>query len=333
MPRIREIPEDFVVEELPAFEPSGEGPFAWLWVEKRLANTDEVAGQLARALGLAAKHVGWAGRKDRRAVTRQWFSVPAADADIARLELVDAEILRSTRHHHRLRPGDLRGNRFVLRVRDLDAAQAKAAALRLDGVLARGLPNRFGPQRYGRDGRNAERGLAILRAERAVGERRRARLMLSALQSAVFDRVLAARLDTLDAVWDGDVVEVHATGEQRWARGDADDQDRAERFDVSPTGLIFGTKVKATRGPMREIEEAAMRAEGLDPRTIEPPRGLRLPGARRPLRVRPSNASLQLDPSGASATLHVDLPAGVYATTLLAQLFPDGIDEGPSGTD
>lgn len=340
MPTIRSRPEDFFVEEIPLYPPDGTGPFLWLWVEKRERNTHDVAEALARGLDLPSRDVGWAGRKDRIAVTRQAFTVPATakggavEPRLAGLDLVGdlegVQILRVDRCRQRLRAGELEGNRFRLVVRDVDADAAEEAKGRLDTLVRRGLPNRFGDQRYGRDGRNVERGLEVLRRDAVRGDKRRAMFMVSALQSKVFDAVLDARAH--DALLPGDLAVVHATGD--WLRVEQPEAfaDRLERFAISPTGPIFGTKVKRPEGEAGALERrildeilVAGGLEGFDPATFEPPDGLRLTGDRRPLRVRPRRASLEyapeLEPGENVAILAFDLPAGSYATVLVEALF------------
>ncbi|MEM9553751.1 MAG: tRNA pseudouridine(13) synthase TruD [Acidobacteriota bacterium] len=326
MPTIRTSPEDFVVEELPLYVPEGRGPFLWLWVEKRLADTEAVARKIARAVGVAPKHVGYAGRKDRIAVARQWFSVPASDRDPQDFDLADARVLHTERHIHRLRVGELRGNRFTLRVRGVEREVADRAETRLDEMARRGMPNRYGPQRFGRRGDNAERGLEILRGERRLGERRHGWLMVSALQSAVFNEVLRRRSHALDDIWTGDVIELHATGEQMWASGTDEERRRAAEFEISATGPIFGTKMKRPQGRAAELEARVLADFELPPiEELEPPAGVRMYGSRRPLRVRPRNTDHRL--AGDDLELRFDLPPGAYATILLEELFPDGYDE------
>lgn len=161
--RFKQTPEDFRVEERPASTPSGTGEHLWLWVEKRGRATIDVARDLARALEREPRDVGFAGRKDVRAVTRQWFSVRGADPEKARgLELHGARVLEVARHERGLRQGQLAGNRFELVLRGL----AREARPRVESVLetlaARGLPNYYGAQRFGRGGDTAELGRRLL---------------------------------------------------------------------------------------------------------------------------------------------------------------------------
>ena len=333
MPRIRSQPEDFFVEEIPLYPPLGHGPHTHLLVEKRRLNTDDVVKALARALGLPRREIGYAGRKDRFAVARQWFSVPVTRGE--RLAAIDLErgkaaILARERHPERLRVGQLAGNRFRLVVREVDEDSGRRAREALDRLRRRGLPNRFGRQRFGRDGRNAERGLKILSDERYRGDRRRAFLMVSALQAEVFNRVLERRAPALDRLLSGDLAVVHGTGELFLVDDGVAESERAARFEVSATGPIFGTKMRSPTGAAAELEAAAMAGAGLETdwrRKL--PRGLRLFGDRRSLRVRPRNASAEW--ADGCLRLEFELPAGSYATVLVEELFPEGFDEGPVG--
>lgn len=331
MPRIRVEPEDFVVEEEALYPPIGEGNHTHLWIEKRLRTTDGVARELAQAARVPAREVGYAGRKDRVAVTRQWFSVPELDPAAARsLELRGARVLDAVRHPHRLRVGQLRSNRFRLRVRDVDRAAAEAAGKRLDEMARHGMPNRFGQQRFGRDGANAERGAEILRRPSFHGDRRDALLMVSALQSAVFNQVLDERAGRLGRLLDGDVVVVHATGGHFVVRDLRADQSRAESFEVSPTGPIFGTKMLRPRGEAAALEAAVMERFGLPPlAALEVPRGLRVYGDRRSLRIRITDVRHEW--SDGSLLLELTLPSGSFATVLVEELFPGRLEDASGG--
>lgn len=328
MARFRVAPEDFLVEELPLYPPDGDGPFLWLWVEKRGLDTAQAARVIAEHCDLPRKEVGWAGRKDRHAVTRQALTVPAqAAASLESLDRADLAVLESRRTGERLRAGQLAGNRFVLTVRDVDGAQAATAAEGLRSIDRRGLPNRFGAQRYGRDGRNVDRGRELLEGGRVRGDRRRAFFMLSALQSQVFDEVLRRRPH--DELWAGDLAVEHRSGDWTWI--DDPDAHRAalDRFDISATGPIFGTKTRRPKGRAAALEAEVMADLGLPPvERLDPPKGLRLFGDRRALRVRPGDASSSYDAEGEAFTVRFDLPPGSYATVVLEELFPAGLREG-----
>ncbi len=156
---LRAAAEDFRVDEVPAYLPSGAGPHLYVRIEKRGRTTPDALRALARALGVPERDAGYAGLKDRDAVTTQWLSFPAArDPDPAALEGPGLRVLEVSRHANKLRAGHLRGNRFAIVVRGGDVERARAAAAAL---AARGLPNFFGPQRFGSEGRNAAVGRAV----------------------------------------------------------------------------------------------------------------------------------------------------------------------------
>ncbi len=332
MPRIRSVPEDFKVEERPLYTFDGSGGHVYLLIEKRLCTTDEVARSLARALGVPRRDVGYAGRKDRVALTRQWFSVPqhvAAGLETWRRD--GARIVARDRHGEKLRVGQLAANRFRLVVREVEEAVGREAQACLGRLIEHGMPNRFGRQRFGRDGRNVERGAHILRSKRLRGNRQTAWLMISALQSAVFNRVLELRPASLDVLEQGEVAIVHATGEV-FLVTEPVDPGRLERFEISPTGPIFGTKMLSPRGEAAQLEHRAMADFGVgDPRRLVPPRGLKLFGDRRPLRVQPKHTAAAW--RDGVLELAFELPAGSYATVLLEELFAGGFDEGPPPAD
>src|SRR5581483_10492101 len=144
--------EDFEVEEIPAYEPSGSGEFLYLWVEKRDMGAEYFTRQVARRLEIGPGEVGMAGLKDRRAVTRQWVSVPAgAEPHLARLDGDGMRLLQVSRHGNKLRVGHLRGNRFRILLRDASADDAALAAV-VQRLREHGLPNYYGAQRFGKDG-------------------------------------------------------------------------------------------------------------------------------------------------------------------------------------
>lgn len=321
--RLGSSPDDFVVDEIPLFAPSGEGAHTFVRVEKRGRTTEEVARLLARLAGVPHAEVGYAGRKDKQAVTRQWFSVPGLEPALAlALEADGVRALEAARHAQRLRTAQLRGNRFALVVRELSAEQLARAPARAERIRSVGLPNSFGAQRFGRTGDNAERARALLAGASVGRDRRAARFLLSALQAEVFNAFLASRPLPLDALELGEVATIHASGGSFVVEDLAREAPRAAAFEISASGPLFGTKLLAPRGAPAEREAAVMRAAGI-PETITPPRGIRLRGARRPVRVPVPDLTLEpLAPD--AARLCFTLPAGSYATVLAEALFTEG---------
>ena len=234
MIRIRETPEDFRVDEEPLYPASGEGGHTFVRVEKRLRTTEEVARGLARAAGVAARDVGYAGRKDRIAVTTQWLSVPGLDPAAAReFEMPGVRVLEAVAHPHKLRTGQLRANRFELILRGVTALELETAKARLDEFAARGFPNRFGSQRFGRDGDNADKARRLVSGEEVPRDRRAARFLVSAWQSKVFNAVLERRSLSLDRLEEGDVAMKHGSGGLFVVEDAAVENPRAAQFEIS----------------------------------------------------------------------------------------------------
>ena len=195
--RIKSVPEDFEVEEIPAYQPCGSGDFLYLWIEKRDLGAEYFIRQVATRLELPPGEVGTAGMKDRRAVTRQMVSVPAAAEErLGQLEGDGLRVLNVSRHGNKLKPGHLHGNRFRILVRDVHPETPQRLGPLLERLRRDGLPNFYGPQRFGRDGETGRLGFGLLR----TAPRREPRspflrkLALSAAQSALFNLSLSHRL-------------------------------------------------------------------------------------------------------------------------------------------
>ncbi|MFG0251907.1 MAG: tRNA pseudouridine(13) synthase TruD [Phycisphaerales bacterium JB038] len=164
--RLKRRPEDFFVEEVPSYEPCGEGEHLYLFIEKRGKGTLDVVRSIARHFSVRRAAVGYAGLKDKHAVTRQQLSVylPGKDAaDFGPLTLPGVEVLRSSRHTNKLRRGHLRGNRFIIYLRDVDPDRVGDAQRILDHLVRTGVPNRFGEQRFGNRRLSDELGKLLLK--------------------------------------------------------------------------------------------------------------------------------------------------------------------------
>jgi tRNA pseudouridine13 synthase len=286
-----------------------------------------VARLLARLAGVPHAEIGYAGRKDKQAVARQWFSAPGLEPAAALAFAADGvRALEAVRHGQRLRTAQLRGNRFDLVVRDLSAEQVARAPAAAERIRSIGLPNRFGAQRFGRDGDNAERARTLLAGGDPGRDRRAARFLLSALQAEVFNAFLSARALPLDALEAGEVATIHASGGSFVVEDLAREAPRAAAFEISASGPIFGTKLLAARGAPGEREAALLRAAGI-PERILAPRGIKLRGARRPVRVPVLDLAIEAIAAGAVAPdamrLRFTLPAGSYATVLADALFTE----------
>ncbi len=334
--RIKTTPEDFVVDEIPAYEPSGEGSHLYLHVRKKNRTTDDVVRAIAKELDVPLREMGVAGLKDKVALATQWISVPARDPKIddrARaLALDGVEILEAKRHGNKLKTGHLRGNRFEIIVRGV--ADVAAALSSFETIGRNGVPNAFGTQRFGRDGDTAIRARAWLTGkERAPGDPRLRRFHFSALQAEVFNAVLDARV--ADGSWtvplDGDLLKKEETGGMFVCTDVQTDRERAARGEVCPTGPIIGDRMRQPEGEALAYEERIVipRIEGIDLRRA---RSLG-EGTRRVLRLRVTEMSVaQLMKSShedhavseeqrGAIRVRFVLPKGAYATTVLANVF------------
>ena len=291
--RIRATPDDFnVVEEL-NIEFAHEGEHDWLRIRKTGANTHWVAQRLAEFAGVGGRDVGYSGLKDRHAVTEQWFSVhrkPRADPDWDELTLDGVEVLECRRHRRKLRRGTHRSNRFRIAVRaDGLAAMSSEINARLELIAARGVPNYFGEQRFGRDGSNIALGQAVLDGRRVPRHKRS--LGLSALRSARFNEELDRRVK--DGSWNmlepGDTANLDGSGSVFEVEELTPElQRRCAELDVHPCGTLPG------------LGEAGVKA------------------AHRPLRLRVAELDWQVD--GDALWLQFTLGRGSYATAVLREI-------------
>ena len=387
---LRQRPEDFFVQELPLYEASGVGEHILFEVQKVGLTTREAIRRIAEALGLDPRDVGYAGLKDRHAVTRQLLSVPGKNGvneeKVMMMAAEDVFPQWAARHDNKLKLGHLSGNRFAVKIREVNPTDVTKLRPVLDQLVKVGLPNYYGEQRFGQE---ADRptdalGLALVRGDgkafldlflgggddredvlaarelydagdlrgaldvwpRNLSTERRALEMLertgnidravltvdkkmrqfykSAAQSAAFNQVVADRVaaSLLATVRDGDVAAKHnddnlRTGGMFLVEDAAVEQPRCDRWEISPTGPMFGKKLKASGGETAEAERAAAAALGVTPEDFAGETG-----GRRTMRVRPTDTTLAAgsDDDGGHITVAFTLPAGSFATTLLREV-------------
>jgi len=381
--RIKVEPEDFIVEEVPLYEPSGEGTHLYLLIEKSGIPTFEAIQRLARELGRSPRDFGVAGLKDAAATTRQYVSIEhVAPAAVAGLEIPGVRILEAVLHGNKLKKGHLRGNRFRIVIRDPAVGAEETASAVLERLAARGVPNYFGPQRFGLLGNTHKLGALLLRGDfegfddeligaqrddldpgygeviahymrgeyvdalrflrrtfryerralevlhRTGGDHRRAALSLdrrmidlylSAYQSDLFNRLLAMRIEDIDSLVAGDVAFIHRNGACFLVEDAGAEAPRAERFEISPSGPLYGTKLLRAAGAPGRMEDEILLEEGLALEDFKRGPRLNLRGARRPLRIALDEMRVEECGEG-DLRLSFELPPGAYATVVLGEV-------------
>jgi tRNA pseudouridine13 synthase len=342
---IKELPEDFVVEELPAYEPSGAGTHLFVRFTKRNVTTPDAVGAIARALGCDPRAAGIAGMKDKRAVTTQTISLEAPRgvrieelaSRAASLALEGISVHAATPHGHKLKPGHLAGNRFTIVVRGLPVERLGQVETGLSHIAREGVPNAFGEQRFGREGDNAERALAWLTGkERGPRDPRTKRFLWSALQSAVFNAVLEARrkVGTWATPQEGDLLKLRSSGGLFPCTDVPTDVARAQAGELSPTGPIVGERMRWPEGePGRLEREIATKVLG----SLDLSSTRRLgEGSRRALRLWVEALRTErTDDAGHQPSclrVYFVLPKGAYATTVLSAVVDVGSARGASSS-
>lgn len=316
---IRSQPEDFEVHEVLGFEPSGHGEHLMLQVEKRLINTHDVLRRIGEATGVSERDIGCCGLKDKHAVAKQWFSVLDPVQGLSSLQDLDDERIRvvtMARHNRKLRRGAHRGNRFRIRVRQL-SGNRECVDERLRCADTGGVPNFFGPQRFGTS--NLARADDLFKGRLKRLSRSRRGILLSAARSSIFNEVLARRVrnEQWSALRAGDVAVLD--GSNSFFRVDAMDetlQHRLEQFDIHPSGPLFGVGENPATGGTAEIEADVFdllrhRCDGLIKY------GLRM--ERRSLRLRARDLEWTW-PEDNELLLSFELPRGGYATSVLGYI-------------
>ena len=348
-------PEDFIVEELPLYEPTGTGTHTFFAIRKRDLGTLEAINRIARDLQVHTRQFGYAGLKDKNAITTQVLSVEGVLPErVLGIEQPDIEVLWAERHPHKLRVGHLRGNRFQIILRDIPHDALPLVESVMKRMATEGVPNRFGTQRFGNKNdshlvgkalvkadwetvmhymltdnaqqdddvaRRVQRELARKPVERVIMgiPHRLRKLYLSAYQAHLFNCILEKRLPNLGKLLEGDIAVKHDNGAPFLVTDATVEQPRADAFEISPSGPIFGYKMRLPAGDVLTLETSLLADEGVRFEAFRKVVGIRLPGTRRPLRMQ-----MQLHEVSAvnseGIRLGFTLPVGGYATVVLEEL-------------
>jgi tRNA pseudouridine13 synthase len=335
----KQSPRDFVVEEIPLYEFSNEGEHLVLLVRKKELATLDLVEILAKYLGIHQKEIGYAGLKDKHAMTKQYISVHRKHEEaLDRFEHENIKILSKTYHNNKIRIGHLKGNRFYIRLKKVSPTAAIKIDEALKAIATYGMPNFFGFQRFGNDGDNYILGEQIVRGERKERNVKLKKLLISAYQSHLFNLWLSRRLEinTLVAsfetkelesllnmpnheieklkcqshpfkIMSGDLMEHYPYGRLFEFEGSEHDFKRFHDKDISVTGLLSGKKVKTAQGTAGGIEKEFAVTINED-------------GARRYAWIFPSEIEGKYNSQDAQYELHFSLPKGSYATVLIEEI-------------
>ena len=308
---------DFVVKEQLGYDMSGDGEFVAVKVRKTDCNTLFVGEQLAKFAGISARNMSYAGLKDRKAITEQWFSLQMPGQptpDFSQFSLEGVEILDVTRHQRKIRIGSLQGNHFEILLRN--AKETDELKVRLDFLAKNGFPNYFTEQRFGRDGNNLTQALHWANGEIKVKDRNKRSFYLSAARSEVFNLIVAKRIELglAQQVLHGDILQLN--GSHSWFVADESEdltqlQQRLIQQDILLTAPLIGEEDKSEVDFENDIfaQHQAL---------FDLMRQEHMKAARRPILMQPQQFQWQFEPNGLRLKFY--LPAGSYATALVREL-------------
>ena len=342
----KQTPRDFVVEEIPLYEFSGEGEHLILQIRKKNLSTNEMVGQIARYLGIKNKEIGYAGLKDKNAMTVQYISLHKKyEQSLENFNFEGIKILSKTYHNNKLRIGHLKGNRFYIKLKKVNPTSAEKIDEALKNIEKFGMPNFFGYQRFGNDGDNHILGEKLAKGEAKERNPRVKRLLINAYQSHLFNLWLSRRLEINTLVNSfkaeeiesllnmpneevkkmkaqkhpfklirGDVMEHYPNGRLFDFEGEEEDLKRFDKRDISATGLLCGKKVRHATGAARDIEKDYDDEINAD-------------GARRYAWVFPTEIEGRFNRQEAQYEMNFTLPKGSYATVLIEEIAKRKINE------
>ena len=328
--RIREFCEDFCVEEVLAYEPSGEGNHLFINLTRKGMSTREVAKRIAGTLDLPMNAVGYAGLKDKRSVSNQTFSVHLEGVDRERLkeymELMGAlhslEIKWSAFHQRKIRVGHLIENRFTINITDLKihSSEALIRARKTSHQLREGgLPNFYGPQRV--DSTNVRRGRDLLKGLRKIRNRWLKRFLVTSYIDHLCNIYLVERFErgAFNELMEGDIAKKYSTGGMFLVEDVEAEQPRYENHEISFTAPIYGPKMWQAEGPSRRLEEEILNSSGV---TLEELARFKVRGSRRLGRLLPDVTVVEIR---RGIQLRFSLPKGAYATIILREIMKESV--------
>jgi tRNA pseudouridine13 synthase len=318
---LREKPEDFRVNEELSFQPSGEGEHVFLYIQKTNLNTEDIVKILAKHAGVTRRSVSYAGKKDRHAVTKQWFSVqlPGQEGpDWSLLETPQIVVLKATRHLRKLKRGAIQSNGFEITISNVNA-DVTAVNAQVDIIKKRGVPNYFMEQRFGYLCQNLSRVYSIFEKKQSIKDKQLKGLLLSSARSYLFNLVLSQRVinNTWDAAEEGDAFMLNGTRQYfQEALLSNELLARINEHDIHPTGPLFGIGDSVVKGVAYEIEREVFAGNAVFCAGLVKEK---LDSSRRALRVIPEELELNWLEDG-KLQLRFKLPSGSYATAVIREL-------------
>lgn len=324
---IRSCPDDFQVDEISQFTPSGEGEHVWLQIKKTGENTEWVAGLLAKIAEVPRKDVSFAGLKDRHAVTTQWFSVqmPGREAPDWQSALPETiEVLNEKRHSRKLKRGALKGNAFKLTVRDFSGTEEMLKDA-VTQIVADGVPNYFGEQRFGffnkdqGDYENIRKAQQWFKGDLKVKSRPKRSIYLSSARSWIFNHILSQRIenDTWNQPVQGDVFMLEGSKSCFTEDIDEDIIQRIQDQNLHPTAALWGRGLLSSSDEVAKLEiniaeKFEILSEGLEKHGLKQ--------ERKSLRLSVKDLTYVLNEESKVLVLNFSLPAGAYATSVLTEI-------------
>ncbi|MCL9780980.1 tRNA pseudouridine(13) synthase TruD [Vibrio sp. S4M6] len=318
--KLKAKPEHFQVNECLGFDFAGHGEHFMVRIRKTGENTTFVANELAKACGVASKDVSWAGLKDRHAVTEQWLSVrlpkneqPDLSGFLSKHPTI--EVLQTSWHSKKLRPGDLVGNDFVVALTEV--SDVEDVEKRLQKISESGVPNYFGNQRFGRDGNNLKEARRWGKENVRTRNANKRSMYLSAARSWIFNTILSERIEKsyFNQLIIGDIAQKDSTLFNVTEDNIAQYNQQLFNADVAITAALPGDNALPTQSQALELEQKHLDSE---PDLMALIRGNRMRHDRRPIMLRPNQLTWQIDKD--TITLSFSLEAGCFATAIVREL-------------
>ena len=322
--KIRKTPDSFIVEEIPLYEPLDIGKHLYINITKENLTTRQVQEKIANIFNISVKNVGFSGMKDKNARTTQTFSISEYDNIEKAKELIESNLAVKVNwlrfHKNKLRIGHLLGNKFKILISDLEISNDEALERTkkiIEEIKKNGLPNFFGPQRFGSNGNNIQKGLQIIQGKFNINNRWMKKILISSYQSYLCNKYLSYRLERglFNKILKGDIAKKYDTGGLFEVEDQEKEQKRYENHEISFTAPIYGYKMWETTEFARELELKILSDFDM---TLEKFRLAKIKGTRRLGRLLIRDLSVETKKDG--ILLLFSLPKGAFATTFLREI-------------